>query len=97
MRKLLNDPYAVVDEMVEGIAAAHPGRIELTPSRRGIVATARAPGRRVGIVVGGGSGHGFKHGPAVGEYVAARVTDAKPVENKLSLATKQKVQARTVF
>jgi monomeric sarcosine oxidase len=25
-------------------------------------------------VVGGGSGHGFKHGPAIGEYVAALVT-----------------------
>ena len=25
--------------------------------------------------VGGGSGHGFKHGPAVGEYVAGRVLD----------------------
>ncbi len=25
-------------------------------------------------LVGGGSGHGFKHGPAVGEYAAARVT-----------------------
>jgi glycine/D-amino acid oxidase-like deaminating enzyme len=24
-------------------------------------------------IVGGGSGHGYKHGPAVGEYVAARV------------------------
>ena len=25
-------------------------------------------------IAGGGSGHGFKHGPAIGEYVAARVT-----------------------
>jgi sarcosine oxidase len=48
-------------------------------------------------LVGGGSGHGFKHGPAVGEYVAARIADGKPVEAKFSLATKQKVQQRTVF
>jgi len=27
-------------------------------------------------LVGGGSGHGFKHGPSVGEYVAARVLQA---------------------
>jgi len=27
-------------------------------------------------LVGGGSGHGFKHGPSVGEYVAARVLHA---------------------
>jgi monomeric sarcosine oxidase len=48
-------------------------------------------------LVGGGSGHGFKHGPAVGEYVAARVVDGQPVEAKLSLASKHKVQKRTVF
>ena len=48
-------------------------------------------------LVGGGSGHGFKHGPAVGEYVAARIADGKPVEAKFSLATKQRVQKRTVF
>src|SRR5947209_9922843 len=27
-------------------------------------------------ICGGGSGHGFKHGPAVGEYTAARVLGA---------------------
>ena len=48
-------------------------------------------------LVGGGSGHGFKHGPAVGEYVAARIADGKPVEAKFSLATKAKVQKRAVF
>jgi sarcosine oxidase len=49
-------------------------------------------------LVGGGSGHGFKHGPAVGEYVAARVLDeGASVEARFSLATKQKVQKRTVF
>jgi glycine/D-amino acid oxidase-like deaminating enzyme len=48
-------------------------------------------------LVGGGSGHGFKHGPAVGEYVAERIADGKPVEAMFSLATKQKVQKRTVF
>jgi monomeric sarcosine oxidase len=48
-------------------------------------------------LVGGGSGHGFKHGPAVGEYVAARIADGKPVEAKLALASKQEVQKRTVY
>jgi len=48
-------------------------------------------------LVGGGSGHGFKHGPAVGEYVAAHVVDGSAVDAKFSLATKQKVQKRTVF
>jgi len=48
-------------------------------------------------LVGGGSGHGFKHGPAVGEYLAARLADGAPVDAKFSLATKQKAQKRTVF
>ncbi|HET9265047.1 MAG TPA: FAD-dependent oxidoreductase [Vicinamibacterales bacterium] len=48
-------------------------------------------------LVGGGSGHGFKHGPVVGEYVAARIADGKPVDPRFSLATKQKIQKRTVY
>jgi sarcosine oxidase len=48
-------------------------------------------------LVGGGSGHGFKHGPSVGEYVAARVTQGDQVEPRFSLATKQAVQKRAVF
>jgi glycine/D-amino acid oxidase-like deaminating enzyme len=37
-------------------------------------------------LVGGGSGHGFKHGPAVGELVAANVLGDKPPEPAFSLA-----------
>jgi len=48
-------------------------------------------------LVGGGSGHGFKHGPALGEYVAARVREGGAVEPRFSLATKQRVQQRTVY
>ncbi len=48
-------------------------------------------------LVGGGSGHGFKHGPALGEYVAARIIEGGPGEPRFSLATKGKVQQRTVF
>jgi glycine/D-amino acid oxidase-like deaminating enzyme len=47
-------------------------------------------------LVGGGSGHGFKHGPAVGDYAAARVLDGGPVEPRLSLATKGRVQERAI-
>lgn len=48
-------------------------------------------------LVGGGSGHGFKHGPALGEYVAARVTEGGPMEPRFSLAAKLKVQKRAVY
>lgn len=51
-------------------------------------------------LVGGGSGHGFKHGPSVGEYVEARVTESTAAENEIeprfSLATKQTTQNRAV-
>ena len=48
-------------------------------------------------LVGGGSGHGFKHGPAVGEYVAGRILGGGAVEERFSLASKEMVQRRTVF
>ncbi len=48
-------------------------------------------------LVGGGSGHGFKHGPAVGELVASLVSDNAKVEPRFSLATKEKVQQCKVY
>jgi sarcosine oxidase len=48
-------------------------------------------------LVGGGSGHGFKHGPALGEYTAARITEGGAVEARFTLATKNKVQKRAVY
>lgn len=37
-------------------------------------------------LVGGGSGHGFKHGPALGELVAGNVVGEKPTEPSFSLS-----------
>jgi monomeric sarcosine oxidase len=48
-------------------------------------------------LVGGGSGHGFKHGPSLGEYVAERVLRGGAIEPRFSLATKQVAQRRAVF
>jgi monomeric sarcosine oxidase len=48
-------------------------------------------------LVGGGSGHGFKHGPAVGEYVARLVTEGGEVDERFTLATKEKMQKRAVY
>ena len=77
MRKLLNDPFAVVDEMVGGLLAAYPRQIEVTPSGRGIVSTFRADSRRVGIVTGGGSGHE----PAFFGYVGPGLADGAALGN----------------
>jgi monomeric sarcosine oxidase len=49
-------------------------------------------------LVGGGSGHGFKHGPVIGEYVAARIEDKRAgIEPRFSLATKASEQKRAVY
>jgi sarcosine oxidase len=46
---------------------------------------------------GGGSGHGFKHGPAVGEYVTHQILDGAQPEPRFSLSTKDTVQKRAVY
>ena len=49
------------------------------------------------VLVGGGSGHGFKHGPAVGRYAADLITGMPlALEPRFSLASNAGVQARTV-
>jgi monomeric sarcosine oxidase len=48
-------------------------------------------------LVGGGSGHGFKHGPAVGDYAADRILGRRPAEPRFSLASKETVRRRTVY
>jgi len=48
-------------------------------------------------LVGGGSGHGFKHGPAVGEYVVKRISGGRDVEPRFSLASKTTMHRRNVY
>jgi len=47
-------------------------------------------------LAGGGSGHGFKHGPVVGEYVAAMVLGEGTAEPRFSLESKSTQQQRAV-
>ena len=48
-------------------------------------------------LVGGGSGHGFKHGPAVGRYAAQLVSaERSALEPRFSLAAKDRKQQRAV-
>ncbi len=48
-------------------------------------------------IAGGGSGHGFKHGPAVGRYVASRIAGRVAAEPRFSLASKTAEPHRAVF
>jgi dihydroxyacetone kinase-like protein len=58
MKKIVNNPVDYVDEMLEGLTAAHPEFYRLVGETKRAVARA-TPGRagKVGIVSGGGSGH----------------------------------------
>jgi dihydroxyacetone kinase len=84
MQKILNDPDRFVEEMLEGIVAAHPRELRRV-GERGIV-SASAPTRdKVAVVSGGGSGHlpvflgyigrGLLDGAAVGEVFASPAAD----------------------
>jgi len=48
------------------------------------------------LLLGGGSGHGFKHGPEVGRYAARRLFSSANLEPRFSLATKGETQHREV-
>src|SRR5467141_259059 len=66
MKKLLNDPEAVVKESLAGLAAAH-GDLLTYDAGAQIVVRKNAPvAGKVGLVSGGGSGHEPMHGGFVG-------------------------------
>lgn len=48
-------------------------------------------------IAGGGSGHGFKHGPAVGRHVADLLAGRAEVEPRFALAGKSAEAARAVY
>lgn len=48
-------------------------------------------------LAGGGSGHGFKHGPVVGEYVSDLAVRGGATDARFSLATKECVQHRVIL
>jgi len=56
----------------------------------------RHPGFDNVWLAGGGSGHGFKHGPAVGEFAKERVLKGDAPEPRFALAGKEKAQKRAV-
>jgi dihydroxyacetone kinase-like protein len=65
VKKLINEPDAVVGEALEGVAAAHPSLAVDVENRVVRRAGAPRPGK-VGLVSGGGSGHEPLHAGFVG-------------------------------
>lgn len=67
MKKIINQPEDVVQEMVAGIAAAYPDAVKQIPDTSVIVRTDAPVSGKVGIVSGGGSGHEPAHAGYVGK------------------------------
>jgi dihydroxyacetone kinase-like protein len=66
MKKLINDPDAVVKEALEGMEAAHGDRLRISYEPALIVRKDAPVQGKVGIISGGGSGHEPMHGGFVG-------------------------------
>ncbi len=67
MKKLINDPNRVVEQMLEGLVAIHPGLRRLAGETVLIRADAEeVRGRQVSLIAGGGSGHEPAHAGYIG-------------------------------
>lgn len=70
------------------LAAARSCMYELTPDTRFIAAP--HPAHDSVWLLGGGSGHGFKHGPAVAELFAAALSGGPPLPARFALGERER-------
>jgi dihydroxyacetone kinase-like protein len=75
MKKFVNDPFDVVDEMLEGFLAVHERYVRKLDTARAVVRTDAPVRGKVGVVTGGGSGHK----PAFIGFVGRGMLDAVAV------------------
>lgn len=76
--RLINDPDDLINELIAGMVSAHPDLLRVEgDTGRAIVAVTGPRDGKVGIVVGGGSGHE----PAFAGYVGRGLADAAPLGN----------------
>jgi phosphoenolpyruvate---glycerone phosphotransferase subunit DhaK len=81
VKKFINEPDAVVDEMLDGAIRAHRTFLKpLAASRRALVSLDGPRAGKVGLVIGGGSGHE----PCFLGYVGKGLADAVAVGNIFS-------------
>ncbi|MER8471009.1 dihydroxyacetone kinase subunit DhaK [Mesorhizobium sp. M1328] len=77
-KKIINDGNRTVDEMLEGILAAHPRQLKSADgSPRSIIARDGPRPGKVGLVIGGGSGHE----PTFLGFVGKGLADAAAIGN----------------
>jgi len=88
MKKLINDPADVVDEMLDGMVAAHPDRVRRLDDTNVLVRADAPVDGKVGIVSGGGSGHEPTHagylGPGMLDGAAAGEVFTSPTADELN-------------
>lgn len=89
-KKLINNPNDVIEEMLEGAAAAHPRHLRRLPDAPMAIVSAMAarPGK-VGLVIGGGSGHE----PAFLGYVGRGLADAAAIGQVFTSPTPDSILA----
>jgi len=93
VKKIINDPFAFVDEMLEGILLAHPNELRAVGEDRRAVVRADAPiPGKVSLVTGGGSGHL----PVFLGYVGQGLLDGCSVGNVFSSPTTDQMLAATL-
>ena len=57
MKKMINNPFKVTDELVEGFVCANPNKIRKVEGMNVVVRKDAPIKNKVGVVIGGGSGH----------------------------------------
>ena len=72
MKKLINDPQDVVDELVEGFVLANEGLVRKDPELNAVFRSDAPVEGKVAVVIGGGAGHE----PLFLEYVGPGMADA---------------------
>ena len=92
MKKVINAPERVVEEMLRGMERAHSGLIRVIPEHS-VVVRADAPVQgKVALVSGGGSGHEPTHGGYVGpgmlDAACAGAVFTSPTPDQMLEATK---------
>ncbi|WP_227376880.1 dihydroxyacetone kinase subunit DhaK [Haladaptatus halobius] len=88
MKKLINEPSAVVDEMLDGMVAAHPDEVRRLPDSNVLVRNDAPVDGKVAVVSGGGSGHEPTHagylGPGMLDGAAAGEVFTSPTADEIS-------------
>ncbi len=91
MKKLINDPNAVLADALNGVAAAHP-ELNVDHVNRIIYRGSPTPKGKVALISGGGSGHEPLHGGFVGfgmlDAACAGEVFTSPTPDQMQEATK---------